>query len=51
MSDVGAIMRLFTIEGVFTGWSPGLEQGPYPRNLDTVGDYAAVGSVAARRAS
>ena len=25
--------------------------GPYPRNLDTVGDYAAVGSVAARRAS
>ncbi len=25
--------------------------GPYPRILDTVGDYAAVGSVAARRAS
>lgn len=25
--------------------------GPYPRNLDTGCDYAAVGSVAARRAS
>ncbi|EID09685.1 hypothetical protein MPHLEI_24274 [Mycolicibacterium phlei RIVM601174] len=25
--------------------------GPCPRILDTVGDYAAVGSVAARRAS
>ena len=29
----------------------GLEVGPYPRILDTVVDYAAVGSVAARRAS
>jgi magnesium transporter len=27
------------------------EHGPYPRNLDTGVDYAAVGSVAARRAS
>jgi hypothetical protein len=27
------------------------EDGPYPRNLDTGCDYAAVGSVAARRAS
>ena len=28
-----------------------LEGGPYPRILDTGCDYAAVGSVAARRAS
>ena len=28
-----------------------LEEGPYPRILDTGCDYAAVGSVAARRAS
>ena len=29
----------------------GHTDGPYPRNLDTGCDYAAVGSVAARRAS